>query len=398
MNLRKIFRSLLTVLFFGGGLIACASEGAFCQEAVDNLHKNALVWDCHNDLVYRVLYEKLDIGKRLPAGQVDIPRLREGDVDVQVVALWVNNFLYPDKCARQAIQLIEAMKKAIVEHSDSMELARSGSDIERIVKSGKIAIPLSIEGGHAIENNLDLLRKYYELGVSSMTLTHGISHDWADSSTDEPRWNGLTDFGREVIREMNRINMVIDISHVSDKTFFDVLETTTDPVIASHSCCRTINPHPRNMSDEMIRALAKNGGVIGINFVPYHLSKEYNRARNELLAIGKPWYDKLPEIKDIELRLAIEWLNEGRDCPLENLPTIEDILDHIDHAVKIAGVDHVGLGADMIPRMPTPVGMRGAQDYPAITRGLNRRGYSDKDIEKILGKNWLRVWENVIDR
>lgn len=367
------------------------------DDDVSKLHADALVWDCHNDLVYRVLYEKMDIGKRLHAGHVDIPRLREGGVDVQVVALYVNNLLYPNKCSWQAFKLIDAMTKAIADHSDSVELARTGSDIERIVKSGKIAMPLAIEGGHAIENSLKLLRKYHELGVSSMTLTHGISHDWADSSTDKSRWNGLNELGRDVVREMNRLGMVIDVSHVSDMTFFDVLATTRDPVIASHSCCRAINPHPRNITDEMLRALAKNGGVIGINFVLYHLSEEYDKARNELKAMTRPILAQAPPIEDVELRIAIEHLDAGRDWPLEGLPTIEDVLDHIDHAVKIAGSDHVGLGADMYPRMLSPVGVRGAHDYPNITRGLKKRGYSDEDIKKIMGANFLRIWKQVTD-
>ncbi len=395
MNHRKFF---FPVIFLASSLFIfswCFSLGG---DTIDKLHKDALVWDCHNDLVYRVLYEKLDIGNRLPAGHVDIPRLKDGYVDVQVVALFVQNFLYPDKCARQAFQLIEAIKKAIEKNSDSVELARTGSDVERIVKDGKIAMPLSIEGGHAIENSLELLRKFHSLGVSSMTLTHGISHDWADSSTDKPKWNGLNDFGREVVREMNRINMVIDISHVSDKTFFDVLEISRDPVIASHSCSRAINPHPRNMTDEMLHALARNGGVIGINFVLYHLSSEYNKAREELRAISRPWLKKVPEIEDLDLRIAIKHLDSGRDWPLEDLPTVEDILDHIDHAVKIAGIDHVGLGADMYPRMLSPVGMRGAHDYPNITLGLKKRGYSDEDIRKILGGNFLRIWKQVTEK
>jgi membrane dipeptidase len=371
---------------------------SFCQDEVDKLHKKSLVWDCHNDLVYRVLYEKLDIGDRLPAGHVDIPRLKEGHVDVQTVALFVQNFLYPDKCARQAFQLIEAMKNAIAKNADSVELAQTGTDVERIVKAGKIAMPLAIEGGHAIEDDLELLRKFHELGVSSMTITHNISHGWADSSGDKPIWRGLNDLGRKVIKEMNRIGMVIDISHVSDETFFDVMETTEDPVIASHSGCRSLNPHHRNMSDEMLRALGKNRGVIGIVFVLPFLTPEYNKAMGELYAISQAWFRRAPPIEDLDARIAIEHLRAGQDWPMENLPTIDDLLDHIDHAVKIAGVDHVGLGADMYPRTPSPVGIRGAQDYPYITRGLKKRGYKDEEIVKILGGNFLRVWKTVTNK
>jgi membrane dipeptidase len=364
-------------------------------QAVEKLHRDALVWDCHNDLAYRVLYEGLDIGNRLPGGQVDIPRLREGGVDVQVVALFIQNYLYPDKCARQAFQLLEAMTRNIEKNSASVELARTGADIERIVAAGKIAMPLAIEGGHAIEDRLDLLRTFHDRGVSSMTLTHNISHSWADSSAEEPRWNGLNDLGRKVIAEMNALGMVIDVSHVSDKTFFDVIETSKDPIIFSHSGCRAINPHRRNISDDMLRALVKNGGVIGIVFELTFLSQEYAKAAQELRAISRPILQKVPVIEDMDLRIAVEHISQGQDWPLEGKPTIEDLLNHIDHAVKIAGVDHVGLGADMYPRTPSPEGIRGAHDYGNITRGLKRRGYSDEDVKKIMGGNFLRIWKQV---
>jgi membrane dipeptidase len=376
-----------------GGALFISSQPA--EDAITKLHRDALVWDCHNDLAYRVRYEGLDIGKRLPGGQVDIPRLQEGNVDVQVVALFVQNYLYPDKAARQAYELLEAMTGAIQKNTQWVELARTGSDMERIVASGKIAMPLAIEGGHAIENRLDLLRDFHQKGVSSMTLTHNISHGWADSSADTPRWNGLNELGREVVTEMNSLGMVIDVSHVSDKTFFDVLEITRDPVILSHSGCRAVSPHRRNVSDEMLRALAKNGGVIGIVFELTYLSQSYSKAAEELRAISRPFFEKIPPIEDTDLRITIEHLSQGRDWPLEGKPTVDDILDHIDHAVKIAGIDHVGLGADMYPRTPSPEGMRGANDYGNITRGLKRRGYSDDEVRKIMGGNFLRVWIQV---
>ncbi|MGD2153113.1 MAG: dipeptidase [Gemmatimonadales bacterium] len=384
----------LALCCVGASLATSCATG---DERIDQLHREALVWDSHNDLSYRILYERLDIGQRLPAGHVDIPRLEEGGVDVQTVALFVQNFLYPEGGARQAHQLLAATLAAIEQHSDRVELARTGSDVERIVAAGKIAIPISIEGGHAIENSLANLREFHRLGVSSMTLTHNVTHDWADSGADEPRWGGLNELGREVVREMNRLGMVIDISHVSDETFFAVIETSEDPVIASHSGVRALNPHRRNMSDEMLRALAENGGVIGIVFVLNYLTPEYLEAMNELWAVGRPWHRLVPPIEDLELRIAVEHLNAGRDWPLESLPTIEDVLDHIDHAVEIAGIDHVGLGADMYPRTPSPVGIRGAQDYPNITRGLKQRGYSDEDVRKIMGANFLRVWKQVSD-
>ena len=380
-------------------LLTACPDGHGRDAGADALHRDALVWDCHNDLAYRVLFEGLDMGQRLPAGHVDLPRLEEGYVDVQTVALFVQNFLYahPGQASRQAHQLLEAMLEAIDANSDRVELARTGSDIERIVAAGKIAMPLAIEGGHAIENSLDNLREFHSLGVSSMTLTHNVTHDWADSGGDEARWGGLNDLGRGVVREMNRLGMVVDISHVSDSTFFDVLATTEDPVIASHSGVRAINDHRRNMSDDMLRALADNGGVISIVFVLNYLTPEYRDAMSELRAIGRPWRRQMPPVEDLDLRSAVEHLDASRDWPMEDLPTIDDLLDHIDHAVQVAGVDHVGLGADMYPRTPSPVGIRGVEDYPNITRGLKERGYSDEDVRKIMGGNLLRVWKQVTD-
>jgi membrane dipeptidase len=365
--------------------------------AIAALHDEALVWDCHNDLAYRVLYEGLDIGDRLPAGHVDLPRLEEGRVDVQTVALFVQNFLYgdPGQAPRQARELLGAMREAIENNADRVELARTGSDVERIVASGKVAMPLAIEGGHAIESSLDLLSEFHAGGVSSMTLTHNVSHDWADSSADEPRWGGLNDLGREVVREMNRLGMVVDVSHVSDSTFFDVLEVTEDPVIFSHSGVRAVHDHRRNVSDDMLRALADNGGVVSIVFVLNYLTAEYSQAMAELRAISRPWFRQVPVPDDPDLRSALDHLNASRDWPMENLPTLDDLLDHIDHAVQVAGVDHVALGADMYPRNPSPVGIRGVEDYPNITRGLKERGYSDDDVKKIMGGNLLRVWKEV---
>lgn len=388
----------LIALLAGGLLFQACTQTPENENVIGMLHREAVVWDCHNDLAYRVLYEGLDIGDRLPAGHVDIPRLKEGEVDVQVVALFVQNYLYPDKAARQCFQLIEAMTSAIEKNSEAVELARTGADIERIMSQGKIAMPLAIEGGHAIEDNLDNLHKFHQLGISSMTLAHGISHGWADSSFDEPLWDGINDLGRTVVKEMNRIGMVIDVSHVSDAAFYDVLETSEAPVICSHSGCRAINPHHRNITDDMLRALAENGGVIGIVFELGYLSPEYLKARTEQRAIARRIFGKIPEIEDFDLRIAAEHLNQGRDWPLENYPTIEDLLDHIEHAAKVAGVDHVGLGADMYPRTPSPVGIRGVQDYPNITRGLKKRGYSNEDVKKIMGGNFLRLWKEVTDK
>ena len=394
---KRGYIKLFSLMLFSVLLSVAACTG-LREAKLDRLHDEALVWDCHNDLAKRVLYEGLDIGQRLPAGHVDIPRLREGRVDVQVVALYVQNELYPGKAADEAFALFESINNTIQKNSDSVELARTGRDIERIVAEGKIAMPLAIEGGHALEDKIENLKVFHDLGISSITLTHNVHHGWADSGKGPPRWNGLNDLGREFIQEMNSLGIVIDVSHVSDKTFFDVIETTSDPVIFSHSGCRAVNDHRRNISDDMLRSLAKNGGVIGIVFELTFLSPSYYKAAQEQRAIAAPFFQQIPPVENDKLRIAIEHLSQGRDWPLEGKPSVEDLIDHIDHAVKIAGVDHVGLGADMYARTPSPVGIRGVQDYPNITRGLKRRGYSNDDIKKIMGGNFLRIWKSVTDK
>jgi len=393
--MKKIWVILLSfVLIFSWGI-----KGQ-CQEDKDiiKLHKDALVWDCHSDLVYRILYEKLDIRNRLPVGHCDIPRMQKGNIDVQVMALFPDNRTFPRASARQTLQMIDAMLTALEKNSDVIKLARTASDIEKITKAGKIAVPLSIEGGHAIEDDLGLLRCYHRLGVSSMTITHNVTHNWADSQADEHKWSGLNEFGEKVIHEMNRIGMVIDCSHVSDETFYDVVKISKDPIILSHSGCRALCDHPRNVTDDMLKALSKSGGVIGIVTVLQYVTQEYRDARRELRKISSPYLIKAPEPDDLDLAIAVSHLRAGQDWPDENLPTVEDVINHIDHAVKIAGVDHVGIGADMYPRTPAPIGLKDVTEYINITKGLKKRGYSEEDIRKILGGNFLRVWREVTEK
>ena len=333
------------------------------------------------------IFELQQLSRDIERAQTDRQTL---DLDVQEQRERVQNLLAAQEETKHA-------KLQCQKNADTVELARTGSDIERITAAGKIAMPLAIEGGHAIEDDPELLREFHAKGISTMTLTHNVTHGWADSGGDKARWGGLNDLGREIIGEMNRLGMVIDISHVSDETFFDVLEVTEDPVICSHSGCRAINPHRRNITDEMLRGLAANGGVIAVVFELNFLSQEYAEATRKLRAIHRPILAKIPPIEDLDLRAAVSHVQQGMAWPLENRPTIEVLLNHIEHAVKIAGVDHVGLGADMYPRTPSPVGIRGAHDYPAITAGLKRRGYSDDDVRKIMGGNLLRVWKAVTD-
>src|SRR6266478_4857477 len=230
--------------------------------------------DTHIDTVQRILIGHVDISQRLPDGQVDIPRLKEGGMRAPFFALWVPTYYKGSEAVRRTLDLRDAMQRVLDKYPDQIELATSAHDIERVAGQKKIAAVLTVEGGHQIADDLSVLRMYRRMGVLSMTLTHFRNNNWADSSTDKPEHNGLTDFGKQVVREMNAIGMIVDISHVSDKTFYDVLEVTTKPVIASHSSCRALSDVPRNMTDDMFRALARNGGVVGVNFSAAFLNQQ----------------------------------------------------------------------------------------------------------------------------
>jgi membrane dipeptidase len=275
------------------------------------------------------------------------------------------------------------------------EFVTSSSDIRRIAGDGKRAILIGIEGGHAIEDSLDLLRAFYRFGARYMTLTHTNSNNWADSSGDEAKHNGLTAFGKDVVLEMNRLGMLVDISHVSDKTFYDVIETTKAPVIASHSSARALCDHPRNMTDDMLRAVAKNHGVVMVNFYSVFLSQRVRDAAKRRDETLKPQIAEL-KVKDPDEGPLYEQGIQDlyRANPLPKIP-FTVIVDHIDHIVKVAGIDSVGLGSDFDGISDTPSGMEHIAKFPAIRDELKRRGYSEADVRKIMGENFMRVFGEV---
>jgi membrane dipeptidase len=354
-----------------------------------------VVVDTHIDTPQRILIEKVDIGRRLPDGHIDIPRMRQGGLDALFFSVWIDSPFAGGSAVKRTLQLIDVVERTVAAHPSDLALATSGRELERAVRAGKIAALMGIEGGHAIADDLAMLRLYRKLGVSYMTLTWANPTSWADSSGKENRDKveapfGLSDFGREVVREMNRIGMIVDISHVSDKTFYDVLAVTTKPVIASHSSCRALADVPRNMTDDMIRALGKNGGVIGINYGSGFLDMDYRKraeARKQPDPTGGP--------TDPEALAA--WRYQKMFQPGEPVepPPLERLIDHIDHAVKIAGVDHVGLGSDFDGVPSLPKGMEDVSRLPAITQALLARGYTDRNIRKILGGNFIRVLKAV---
>jgi len=363
------------------------------------IHDRAIVIDSHDDTTQRLLSDKtFDISKRQKNGNIDIPRMREGGLDGLFFSIWVPSDVTGMKAVTTANALIASVHKAVAAHPDDLMLATTAADIRRAVSEHKIAALMGMEGGHMINDDLGQLRKYAADGVRYLTLTHFKNNNWADSSTDKPAHNGLTPFGKDVVRELNKLGMMVDISHVADKTFYDVLASTRAPVIASHSSCRAIANHPRNMTDDMLRALAKNGGVVMINYEVSFLSEEYRVASDkasggvvaQLAALSKTCGGNEACSTLESARINTEAMNSGA------LPKVswEKIIEHIDHAVKVAGADHVGLGSDF-DGATMPIGMEDASKLPKITEALLKKGYTEQDVTKILGGNILRVMEQV---
>jgi membrane dipeptidase len=350
--------------------------------------------DTHLDVMQRVLIEGKDLGQRLPDGQVDFPRLRKGGVNAPFFALYIPTYYKGGEAVRRTLEFRDAAQKMLDTHPREIALALNAADIERITASGKLAIVLTLEGGHQIGNDMAVLRIYHQLGIRAMTLTHFRNNEWADSSTDKPEHNGLTDFGKDVVREMNRLGMLVDISHVSDKTFYDAVAVSTKPVIASHSSCRALCDVPRNMTDDMLRALAKNGGVVGINFAPGFLN------RDDAAAIMKDIGQRGAEDPKLSGKALDDYSNaqilkEDAAHAKTAHATIDDIVAHIDHAVKIAGIDHVGIGSDFDGIPGVPIGLEDISKMPALAAKLRAKGYSEGDVRKIMGGNFMRVIREV---
>ena len=356
------------------------------------LAAEAIGIDSHIDTVQRVLVMGEDLGKRWDAGHVDIPRLQEGGTHAPFFALWVPVYFPGAEAVRRTLDLRDAMQSVLDTHKDQMELATTAADIRRIVKAGKISVFLTVEGGHTIDDDLRVLRMFYQLGVRSMTLTHSRNNNWADSATDKPVHNGLTDFGREVVREMNRLGMLVDVSHVADKTFYDTLSVTSKPVIVSHSSMRAISPVPRNVTDEMLWALAKNGGVIGISFGEGFVNPKDAEALESAIKTETTG----PALTGRALDdYAAEDVRNLFGTRVKVAATVADVVDHIDHAVRIAGIDHVGIGSDFDGVSGPPNGLDDVSKMPALIEVLLERGYAERDVKKILGENYLRVIREV---
>ncbi|MBC7928682.1 MAG: membrane dipeptidase [Bryobacteraceae bacterium] len=383
--MRTVIRLLILLISaLVSTLPGTAQKRAVTDAEVDRVHRALMIVDTHNDTTMKVL-DGYDVATDRPSGSTDLQKLRTGNAGAVFFAAYVPaKFARTGGSAAYCRKAIEAIRNDIVgKHPGDFLLARTAAEIESARKAGKIAALIGIEGGHAIEDSLDKLWDFYRIGARYMTLTHTNTNNWADSSGDKPRHGGLNDLGRKVVSEMNRIGMIVDISHVSDDTFRDVLEVSRAPVFASHSSCRAISQAKRNMTDDMLRALGAKGGVIQINFACSFLNDAVRKDRpREKNLIFKKYGDDMDALRaDMERGFK--------------RATLADVVAHIQHAVRIAGLDHVGIGSDFDGIDCTPVGLEDYSKFPALTRALLEEGYSADDIRKIYGGNTLRLMREV---
>ena len=368
-----------------------------------SIHRRAITVDMHADTVQRVIDENADINQRLADGHLDAVRAKEGGLDAQFFSIWVEPQLFGGggaSATQRADIQIEAIHNLAIKHPETWELATTAEDVRRASADGKIAALMGLEGGYAIDEKIENVKRYYDLGVRYMSPAWSVSTSWAGSSGDAVgAARGLNDFGKQVVREMNRLGMMVDVSHVSDKTFWDIVNTSTKPVIATHSACRAIANVPRNLTDEMIVALAKTGGVVNVIFYPEHIEPGWSEKKKKVDAEIASLVQQASDAAEgtaAQKKLARDRVRSQEY--LKRLPpvSVSRIIDHIDHIVKLAGIDHVGIGSDFDGVQAVPTDMKSVADLPNLTKELLKRGYSESDIDKVLGGNMLRVMEAVI--
>lgn len=395
--LRPVALCLLVVLLSNFAVVAQTPEPRderLWQRALA-IHRRAIVVDTHNDVTTPMTNDDFDLSGTPPAPyRTNIERMKQGGLTAEFFSLYVRPwYVEHGGSTRRTLEMIDAVYRAVERHPRDLMIATSVADIRRAKRLNKIACLMGIEGGHAIEDSLPALREFYRLGVRYMTLTWNNTNNWADANRDPKRHGGLNDFGREVVREMNRLGMLVDVSHVSDETMSDVLDVSQAPVIASHSSARALSDVSRNIPDDLLRRIAKNGGVVHVNFYSAFVDVKTVRPQSEERAKRlKAQQDAINEkYKDDPERRAEESDKLEAANPLPPLP-ISRLIDHIDHIVKVAGVDHVGIGADFDGANDMPEGAKDVSMLPNITYELLKRGYSEPDIRKILGANLLRAF------
>jgi len=365
------------------------------------IHQKAIVIDGHNDIPSPMVDEDFDLGTNSVGKfhrdgdpfHTDIARFKTSGITGEFFSIYVSGTsLKTGGAMRRAMDLIDATNREVEKYPNQLTSCTTADQIRQAKKQKTICALMGIEGGYVIENSLYALRNFYRLGIRYMTLTHNVTHDWADAHRDEAKNNGLSEFGKEVVREMNRLGMLVDISHVSEKTMADVLDTSTAPIIASHSSARGVANHTRNVPDNILKRIAQNGGVIMINFYPAFLDEKYNRDENERAVRLKPQVDALRE----QFKNDQQAFNEAERKLLAanpiSVPSYTRIIDHIDHIKTVAGIDNIGIGSDYDGVPLLPAGMNGMEDLPLVTYEMLRRGYSEQDIRKVLGENFLRAF------
>ncbi|MGO1519996.1 MAG: dipeptidase [Sphingobacterium sp.] len=373
------------------GCWTCIVVNAVAQDHVQ-LHKSLTIVDGHNDVIISSILKGRDIGSRLSQGHTDIPRLLEGGLDVQVFAVWSNDKKWEQGAFQHANDQIDTLEKVLNENSDKIELARQHSDIEKINAKGKIAAVIGIEGGNMIEENMDYLEKLHQRGAIYLTLTWNYNLPWVTAAAETKEGEqaqGLSAHGKSIIRKMNELGMMIDLSHSSKQTFYDVLEISSKPVLVSHSNAAALTPHFRNLDDAQLAALKKNGGVIGVNFYSDFLDSGYAQRVKELslktqatAQVGK----EEPSIGELYRLLS------PADQHQANTP-LEQLLRHIDYLVNQVGIDHVAIGSDFDGIESPPQGLEDVSKFPLLTKALLERGYSQVEVAKIMGENFLRIWK-----
>jgi membrane dipeptidase len=367
------------------------------------IHQRAIAVDMHADTAQRMVDENVDINGRLPDGHLDAVRAKEGGLDAQFFSIWVEPQLFglggPGAMKRADIQ-IDAVTALAKKHPETWQMAMTAADVRKAAEAGKLAALMGLEGGYAIDERIENVERYYRMGVRYMSPAWSVSTSWAGSSGDEVgKTRGLNAFGQQVVREMNRLGMMVDVSHVSDKTFWDIVSTSSKPVIATHSGCRAIADVPRNLTDDMIVALAKTGGVVNVIFYPEHIEPGWSEQKKRVDTQISELVQRASEEEHGDA--AHKKLARDRVRAVEyakRLPpvTVSRIADHIDHIVKLVGIDHVGIGSDFDGVQAVPADLKSVADLPNLTKELLRRGYSESDIDKILGGNMLRVMEEVV--
>ncbi|MDX5482534.1 MAG: dipeptidase [Hymenobacteraceae bacterium] len=384
---------------FAALAVALACGSAANAQSYKKLHDSALVVDTHNDVLINVM-EGLDITKDL-SGKThsDLARFRQGGVDVQIFSVWSDETYGKGRGFAYANRQIDSLYAIAARNPDKLMIAKTPEDIQKAVKEKKLAAMIGVEGGHMMEDNLEYLDSLYQRGTSYMTLTWNNSTSWASSAKDEAEGTvpntkkGLNDFGRQVVRRMNELGMMVDLSHVGEQTFWDAMQVTTKPVFVSHSCVHEFNSHHPTLTDDQITAVGKNGGVIHLNFFSGFLDEGFEKRQAQFLARHKAEVDSLRE-KNWSTGRIKDWLTSKYPEEAKNVrPPLSILLDHLDHIVKLVGVDHVGLGSDFDGITSTPRQLDSVADMPVITRELLNRGYSKQDIEKILGQNFMRMFK-----